>query len=206
MEMAIDELPNASPSDKGLYRKIWKTKSCRYQARNRIRAQNRLSQFTVAMLSLYIIALSLYTLAFAVNENLGKWLQIVNIVSSIFIVIVSLIESSKSYDITAFNLHESAHKFNSLFNELQFILRTRSLNEDEARHFVNAYNEIILQYDVNHESTDYDRLRACDRKYFKLRLHILAWLHIKTFIIQFGFFVALILFGPVGVAVAIALH
>lgn len=185
----------------GIYEKIWKTKGSRYQAYNRLRAQYRFSQFGISIISLYIVALSIIPMYFTLDDLTNKVLQILTVVSSIFIIILSLLENSKSYELKADILHRSANEMSAIFNKFQFLVRQKTVTDADALATIQSYDSIIKNCVFNHEDIDYDLFRLCDPKIFELKPYDIIFLHIKCFVINYGLFVALILMPPVTIAV-----
>ena len=82
-----------------LLRKMWQTKSARFNAHQRLDRRHRMSVFATSLLACYLVALSLYQLVFEKNLSpVGmKLLSVTSIVVSVFLIMITLVESSRNY-------------------------------------------------------------------------------------------------------------
>jgi hypothetical protein len=109
-----------------------------------------MSILSISLLSLYVIAISLLVLVF--NETLSdiliKSFSVTSIILSIFIVILTLLESGQAHQAKAHELHQCALDALSIYNKLQ----SDEISEPEAR---QLYDYILQKYTVNHDDIDY---------------------------------------------------
>jgi len=112
-----------------LRRRIEATKSIRFQATVRLVRRHKLSAYVTAMMSLYVIGLSLIPNVFDLSQKQSQVLLACTIVMSTFIVVLTLTEGYESFYHKAEVLHESARELNRLaFNLSQSDVRLAPCN------------------------------------------------------------------------------
>ena len=104
-----------------LQKKIWITKGARFNAHQRLQNRHNWSIASISFLSAYVIAISL--LAFIPPISLSaKQNTIVSfsaIVLSLFILVLSLLESSKSYESKGREFHECGRQLSRVLDKLR---------------------------------------------------------------------------------------
>ena len=140
-----------------LLSKMWKTKGSRFNAHARLRARYWASVLATSLLAMYLVALSLCQLTFAdaltVNEN--KVLSIGGVVVSIFLIIITLVETARNYLGDAEKMHQSALAISELYNRFQAL----TVDEADAQRlrFNDGYSEALKVIPVDHKDIDYKR-------------------------------------------------
>jgi hypothetical protein len=143
-----------------LQRRIEATKAIRFQATIRLIRRHKLSAYVTAMMSLYVIGLSLIPNVFALSQKQAQVLLACTIVMSTFIVILTLTEGYESFLHKAEVLHDSARQLNRLaFNMSQKDIRSEG-SGDWMLEVAKEYESIIDKSVVNHAECDYIRVRA----------------------------------------------
>ena len=169
--------------DEGIYKKLWKTKGIRYAAYHRLRLQSRWSVVTVSLLSFYIFALSIVAILF--NDRFSPFtMQMFNafsLISSVFIMIVSFIESLKAYDVKAEFLHKNANEISKIYNEFQRRFRNKTLDEAYSNATVTQYNNLLDSCPYNHSEVDYEKFQINEPKEF----HLLGWGRFRFIVLYF---------------------
>lgn len=152
-----------------LDRKMWITRDCRYNSDRRLKKKNTLSLTAISFLSLYVLIISIFTTIEDGNlsEATSKSLSIASIVISLFILILSLLETSKEYAIKAERLYNCANIINKLMSDLK-IAKATIKDQKELEISVNKinhnYHEIISGYEENHEELDYLKFMIDNKK------------------------------------------
>jgi K+-sensing histidine kinase KdpD len=182
----IEQLPSNGRRDQSsvvkheffdrLQRRIEATKAIRFQATVRLIRRHKLSAYVTAMLSLYVIGLSLIPNIFELNPRQSQVLLACTIVMSTFIVVLTLTEGYESFYHKAEVLHESARQL----NKLAFKMSQFDTNDKNARDLIEQvsteYEAIIGNSRVNHAECDYIRIRAKSRsKKLGFRSKELGW-------------------------------
>ncbi len=143
-----------------LHRRIEATKAIRFQATVRLIRRHKLSAYVTAMLSLYVIGLSLIPNIFELEPRQSQVLLACTIVMSTFIVVLILTEGYESFYHKAEVLHDSARQL----NKLAFKMSQFDANDNDARDLIEQisteYEAIIENSRVNHAECDYIRIRA----------------------------------------------
>ncbi|MBX7107864.1 MAG: SLATT domain-containing protein [Chitinophagales bacterium] len=154
-----------------LYEKLWKTKGTRFIAHKRLEHVNQLSNWAVALNSVYVIIASLLSIKpFSDYSKLTpEYLSLLTIFLSLIIIVLSLIENSKNYKAKADSLHQCGKDLNQLYERLEQIKYRydEAAMRDEIEKLGSDYQKIIDKYPENHLSMDYDLFVASDRELTK---------------------------------------
>ena len=142
-----------------LYDRIWKTKSARLNAYQRLSKTYFLSSYATSLLSVYVIILSLLQpFKIISSENTIQTINFATICVSVTLLVFVLMESSMQYNLKAEKFHDCAKEISKLFKKYEFIKENTSLNEeDKYKKFKNIqtkYDKIIDLYE-NHRPIDF---------------------------------------------------
>lgn len=157
--------------------KIWKTKGARFNAHRRLKNRHDWSLATIAFLSTYVIGITLleYVPPLTLSSDQKDVIGFSAITLSLFILVVSLLEASKDYQLRAHELHHCARELSALYNKLRSVI-TSSVSPEEATEQALAisqtYDLILDRCPENHDSIDYDLFRAQNREHFRI-----SWIH-----------------------------
>lgn len=185
-----------------LRRRIWITKGARFNAYNRLKAMHEWSLRSIAFLSAYLIALTLapYVPVFALTPHQKDAIAFCSIVLAIFILVLSLLESSKNYQLASERLHQCAQELSDLYNDVERIALapTRSAGDKdaEAGELSHRYAEVVRRYHENHEHVDDQKFRAQYADQFDWGMLRVAWAHAQAWFRTYGPFVLLIMGLP----------
>ncbi|GAF05988.1 SLATT domain-containing protein [Saccharicrinis fermentans] len=141
------------------YQQIWKTRGARFVAHANYLKQNKSSSFTIAILSAYVIVMSLFFISPSLNSKINNGdLSLITLAASLLTVIFSQIESSKDYKLKAEKLHQNAMELSDIYHESQALLFSDDDLNDRykmAQDISKRYNSIIQKCDENHNDYDY---------------------------------------------------
>ena len=175
---------------KAIGQKIWVTKGARFNAYRRLSNKQKASIFSISILSVYLMAE-----AFIPKETLPleaeKWRNAFVVLASAFILILSLLEARKSYELKAERLHNNAMALNKLYDS--FML---SSSEDEKKKKVEEYHALIERCPENHSPCDDELFRSSQPKDFKMCYGKREWIKVKNFIQTYWLYATLVLFPP----------
>lgn len=186
-----------------LLSKMWKTKGSRFNAHARLRTRYWASVLATSILAMYLVALSLSQLTFTevLSTTENKILSIGGVVVSIFLIIITLVETARNYLGDAEKMHQSALTISELYNRFQ------ALTVDEANaqrlQFNDQYSEALKENPVDHKDIDYKRFMIRSAK----DLNISGW-HYGGLVAEYAFrlfcefslYLTLICAPPVGLA------
>lgn len=169
-----------------LAKKMWKTKSCRFNAHSRLKRQNLLSTISISVASLYITAASIASLSpdsfGIVNVNL---LSFISCIASILVIIISIIENGAEYSKNAHEMHMCGREVNKIYDLLRISQRMNSISEEKLSDYTSQYHMIIEKYPQNHSDADVAKLKIDNKAEFDLswrKLHLLVPLYIEYFL------------------------
>lgn len=179
-----------------LLNKIWTTRGCRFQAHKRLNEVNNWSTWTVNILTVYIICLSILSLNPPTSYSFlsEKTGSIFMISLSITILLVSVLENSKSYKLRADNMHRCAKELSSTYNEICLIRDGIITNQipDRLIEIGNKYQAIIDKYDDNHTDLDYIKFKAINYSFFNLTKFQKFIIGLKYFLLVRGIYIFLL--------------
>ncbi len=180
-----------------LLNKIWTTRGCRFQAHKRLNEVNNWSTWTVNILTVYIISLSILSLNPPTSYSFlsGKTGSIFMICISIAILLISVLEHSKSYKLRADTMHRCAKELSSTYNEICQI-RDGIITSQIPERLIeigNKYQAIIDKYDDNHTDLDYTKFQATNSPDFKLTTFQKFKIELKYFFLVKGIYILLII-------------
>jgi SMODS and SLOG-associating 2TM effector domain family 5 len=168
------------------------TKGSRYNSHRRLLGKHTASQFALAVLSIYTIAASIATLVLpaATYPRLLPAMSAGTIVASVFVLVQSLLESAKNYQLRAHQMFRCAEKLSLLYNQCRAEINVGDFSIDDYLWAVSKYSEILSDYSENHSGLDYqlflhtrkrnkpDHLNTISNTVHIVFLHALNFVHI----------------------------
>jgi hypothetical protein len=129
-------------------------KAARFNAADRLERKHTLSLFAMSMVSLYFVGLSVWQAIYAsgLSEAANRLITLVSIMSSIFTLVLALIESMNDYRTKAHHMHVCALGVNDLYHELKL---TRAPDTALLQDFRRRYSEVVRSCPFNHAHVDY---------------------------------------------------
>jgi hypothetical protein len=134
-------------------------KAARFNAAERFERKNTVSLFAMSMVSLYFVGLSVWQAIYAstLDEPSNRLITLVSIMSSVFTLVLALIEAMNDYRMKAHHMHTCALAVNDLYHELQLM---RPVDAGLVQEFRRRYNEAVRSCPYNHARIDYLMARA----------------------------------------------
>ncbi len=129
-------------------------KAARFNAAERLERKQALSLFAMSMVSLYFVGLSVWQAVYAptLGDAANRLITLVSIMSSIFTLVLALIEAMNDYRMKAHHMHECALAVNDLYHELKL---TPSGDVATVQDFRRRYNAAVRNCPYNHSRIDY---------------------------------------------------
>jgi hypothetical protein len=154
--MAARRAPNAADprAAEQLLAAMRTVKAARFNAAERLERKHVLSLFAMSMVSLYFVGLSVWQAVYAptLDEAANRLITLVSIMSSIFTLVLALIESMNDYRTKAHHMHACALAVNDLYHELKLM---RSSDATHLQEFRQRYNGAVRRCPYNHSRIDY---------------------------------------------------
>jgi hypothetical protein len=171
---------------------IWISKHCRFIAANRLSKRYLFSQFTVALLSVFCIFLSLADKFLPIFNAIANYVSFLNVLLSVFIIVLSLFEASANHNGHSDRLYACANNAAGLLLKLKSVDLSVPNAMAELKAISSEYSNLISQYQENQENYDYNLFKSQAHKHFKTNL--LKRLQYKSvyFVLSYGFYVLLI--------------
>lgn len=169
---------------KELSYQLWVTKGARFHANRRLDLKQRWSTYTITALALYAITANLIT-AYGITEqlNVSTELAFASSVMSVFILILSLLEGARQYNLRASHHHDCAREISKLYRRLRQ-LRTGPgdpLTPAILRELAEQYEAILDRFE-NHEDIDYYLLQAKKSEWFNHGLVVRVWFRLRWYL------------------------
>jgi hypothetical protein len=167
IEAAVDDWSRPRPrvvttemrAAEQLLRAMHTVKSARFNAADRLERKYILSLFALSMVSLYFVGLSVWQAVYAplITEAGNRLLTLVSIMSSIFTLVLALIDSMNDYKMKSYHLHACALQVNDLYQELMLV---HPAEVAAVQDFRRRYNDAIRNCPCNHARVDYLMAKA----------------------------------------------
>ena len=163
------------------------------------------------MLSVYVIAGSLFALVFGQKQS-QQFIDLLNVMtatSSIFILVLSTLESGKNYALRAALMLRCAQAVSELHNELEFKLSAGLLEKNSFHGYMARYDQIIRDFSENHDNIDFYFFMAMpnNRKSFDLagfgKLPTVIGYRLGNFLNIWGFYATLMIIPIIAFGIAI---
>lgn len=169
----------------GIFKKIWVTRGARFQAHKRLNVINNWSTWSVNLLSIYVVCLSILALAPPTQLSFlaDKMGTLLIICFSVLMLVVNLLESSKDYKLKADVMHRCAKELSHLYNEL-ILIKDQSSNpniNDKLVEILNKYQVIIDNCSDNHLPIDVEKFKVENSNEFEIKSYNAFWINVKYF-------------------------
>jgi len=179
-----------------LDRTLWITKHSRYNAAYRLKRKNTLSIYSIAVLSVYALAITLLEkYEFHVtNSNLYGF---ISIMLSVFILVISLSEAGKNYGVVSERLFVCGNEIRDLLDNLKAYCNKNHQDHNGIHDISLKYSNALKACGENHEKIDSDLLKAEYYKRFDDMNPFWSMVYkIKFYISIYWFYSCLIILPP----------
>ena len=171
-------------------KKIWRTIGARFNAYRRLRCRQDMSIFSISILSLYLMV-EPFIPEGTLSTEAEEWRKAIVVLSSVFILILSLLEARKSYELKAERLHNNAMVLNKLYD----LFKIES-SDDEKKKIIRDYHLSIASCPENHEPSDEALFRASHRHEFNVGFLKAICINVVYFIQTYWLYITLMLLPP----------
>jgi hypothetical protein len=179
-----------------LDRTMWITKHSRYNASDRLRRKHSLSIYTIAILSIYVLILTLFEKYGFQVENCDLY-EFSSVLLALFILVLSLTEASKNYMVSSERLFVCGNDIRDLLDELKKYSKASEKDATSIESLSVKYSHILKGCGENHETIDFDLLRAQRPKYFNdLHWFPRTYFKVKYLFNIYGLYILLIFLPP----------
>ncbi|WP_072395721.1 SLATT domain-containing protein [Hyphomicrobium sp. CS1GBMeth3] len=129
-------------------------KAARFNAATRLEQKQTVSLFTQSMVALYFFGLAVWQAIYfgQIDEPTNRLITFIQLVSSVFTLILGLLESMNDYKMKAHHLHNCALAVSELAQELRI---ARPSDPTEVQEFRRRYNEALRMCPANHARLDF---------------------------------------------------
>ena len=170
-----DELPQSD----SLYtyaeryrKKVWSSRGARFVANRRLHRKNHASQLVLSFFSLMVIAAGVGLLILPSEQKiLANLVSVVSIDASVFILVLSNLEFAKNYAVQADRMLKGAQALSPLLDEIEKTITCKAITQEVMDSYIRQYNQIISEFEANHEEIDYQYFQTQNPKQF----HLAGW-------------------------------
>ena len=194
--------------------KMWRTAGARFNCQRRMKYRDTISSFTIAILSVYLIAISVAQKIYNVGQHnpaFDNHLTFIAIVGSVFIIVVSLIEWAGGFSVRAEQLFENATEINLHRARLERALIDGVPVETLQSEFEAVsleYEKLVDKHSPNHDPIDDLLFRSHSRTEphpsFRMNWFYAMFIETKWLFATFGLYLLLLLAFPLAVFCTIA--
>jgi hypothetical protein len=153
-----------------LARRVWITKGARLSASRRLELRQTWSTRTIAFLSVYLIAASVFLLTASqdIPRTLQRQLGLASVVASLLLLVIGLVEGGQNYLVKADRLHRCAKELLQLEVQLDTFLASQAPTSTQLNDLGQEFTVIIERCPENHLPMDYEYFRCSRRKEFDI--------------------------------------
>jgi hypothetical protein len=129
-------------------------KAARFNAATRLERKQAVSLFTQSMVALYFVGLAVFQAVYIgqIPEATDRLMTFIQLVSSVFTLMLGLLEAMNDYKMKAHHLHNCALAVAELAQELMI---ARPSDADAVQAFRRRYNQALRVCPVNHSRIDF---------------------------------------------------
>jgi hypothetical protein len=138
-------------------------------AHRRLHSKAHASQLVLSFLAVAVIGASVGLLLLPPEQKkLSDFINVMSICASIIILVLGNLEYSKNYQVLADRMQKGAQALSPLHDELEFHIKTESLDAELLKGVIDSYNGIINEFEVQHEDIDYVYFQSMHATRFSL--------------------------------------
>lgn len=193
--------------------KMWRTAGARFNCQRRMKYRDTTSSFTIAILSVYLIAISVAQKIYNVGEcypDFDNHLTFIAIVGAVFIIVISLIEWASGFSVRAERLFENATEIKKLQARLERALIEGTPEQtlsSELEAVSLAYEHLVDKNSPNHDPIDDFLFRSQNRTEthpsFQMNEFTAMWARVQWLMFTYGLYVILLII-PVAALYSVA--
>lgn len=129
-------------------------KAARFNAATRLEQKAAVSLFTQSIVALYFVGLAVWQAVYVgqIDDATNRLMTFVQLVSSVFTLILGLLEAMNDYKMKAHHLQNCALAVSELTQELKI---ARPTDPEQVQTFRRRYNEALRACPVNHARIDF---------------------------------------------------
>lgn len=183
--------------------KMWRTAGARFNCQRRMKYRDTTSSFTIAMLSVYLIAISVAQKIYNVGKihaELDNHLTFIAIVGAVFIIVISLIDWAGNFSVRAERLFENATEIKKLHARLERALlegTSENVLQNEFEEVSLGYEHLVDKNSPNHDPVDDFLFRTQNRTEshpsFQLNLFVAVCARIWWMVMTYGLYLSLLI-------------
>lgn len=190
-----------------LLKKMHLTKGARFQSARRHKARSTASVWSIIFLSMYVFSTSVVSYIYSDQYDpvFVKFLVVLNIIMSAFIIAFSVLEQGKQHDLKADLFLRCSQNISKLHDDLYLHICMQTMTKERAFEFNSAYQATINSFSDNHTNVDYRTFRA-NAGWHKENPLLVAFIHTRYWIDCWSILVAALVAPPLAITIYVLLN
>lgn len=139
--------------------RIWVTRGCRFNAHERMLRSEKWGNLSICLSTVVIIIINLL-IFYPPFSTAHNSITIVTISLSVLVLSISQFIYARDYKTKAQNYHSCGCELSELLNEIAIKKQVADVQLDDVSRLYKRYEKIIIRYNENHSTIDYDRFRV----------------------------------------------
>lgn len=129
-------------------------KAARFNAAERLESKQAASLFTQSMVALYFVGLAVWQAVYTgqIDDSASRLMTFIQLVSSVFTLMLGLLEAMNDYKMKAHHLHNCALAVSEIAQELKI---ARPTDPHLVQEFRRRYSDALKACPVNHSRIDF---------------------------------------------------
>lgn len=134
-----------------------KTSGTRFTAANNLTFRDRFSVATLSILSIFLIAVSVISLAApeVLGSNSAKFFGALSVIASVWILVITLFDYALGRSVMALRLHQNAIRVNQRLRAMEREIEKPTPDLKLLRRLAAEYEDDVADTEVNHSPSDY---------------------------------------------------
>lgn len=164
------------------------TREARFVANKRLSRRHRQAYYVISLLSLFVILVSVIP---NIYENLARaqtqLLLAISIVNSVFIIITTMMDSARGYDLRAYHHQKCARRLSGVLNSLYNLATKDEPTAKQVTALHDEYQKILDDCPFDHDEMDFWAVQSkrpdLFPKVYKSDAHgsLSFWSHLKVY-------------------------
>ena len=142
---------------KNLVSIMLKTRGVRFSVAENLKSSEKISIFSVTVLSIYITSLSIFTALFpeSITESQGRALSLILVVASFSLLTISLFDHAAGRAVLSEKMLQNAFAITAIMREAERELAKEAPDFSVLEQLATRYETVVNASGINHTSLDY---------------------------------------------------
>lgn len=188
--------------------RIWVTRGCYFVLADRLRRKSHFSARSTTAIAFYILSVAIILLVYGatLSADVEAGLNTFAVILSVFLIIITLMETARQYDVDAHSARTVAHQLERLYNDYEINLKQSAEDQstkDESNLIAKKYSEILYEAKLSRKEVDYHLFRLMNAEALKVTKGGFVWLVFLVSlgtVLEYWLYAFMVLLPPVAIA------